>query len=441
MSQETPTPTQPERPRSKHFGRFDQSFFVRMTTEYLLFLILVVIFELGLRFAIVQYEFRNEAESNVKLAARQLSHDVGNIVLNRGGPMAARTVYPILKRNFERAGLEVAIEPSAVTVASIQRLFGFRPRGLPAVWPSGQYVEGREELRAEEFCLQCHSDARIGDVLGNVVVRDYLDSRISDWWKDVQLTSSVNAVKILINSVMLFVLLRSLMAPLLSLRAAVSRMAKGEHLPQIHAKVNSSDEFGELANDLNLFLHRVNRLLMELRRVASKVISMNDRLRRSTMRAKDQVMMLESSLLSAIPPAGTLNSSDPIATGLQQLADRFARLEPSVEVVEETPEPSQVALGDQIRQMQEGWEQWRSLLERLPHLIHRTHELRHTIEQVEHLEGAMNEIAESGKKIAERMLSRAPGSSTGAVPFRRRVRRVGWGECGVAVPAGPCRVA
>ena len=77
--------------------------------------------------------------------------------------MAARTVYPILHKNLTDLGFEVAIVPSKMTVSSIASVFDFTPRGLVPTWSEGPHHEATVELRAEEFCQQCHIEAEIGD--------------------------------------------------------------------------------------------------------------------------------------------------------------------------------------------------------------------------------------------------------------------------------------
>lgn len=116
-------------PDLRHLGRFDKSFFVRMVASFLLFTLAVAVVELGFRLGVLWYDFHRTDRDQAQLTAERVANDVRSIMLNRGGPVASRTVYPILARTFEQAGLRVAIEPSPVTTASIRKLFGFEPRG------------------------------------------------------------------------------------------------------------------------------------------------------------------------------------------------------------------------------------------------------------------------------------------------------------------------
>ena len=68
------------------------------------------------------------------------------------------------------------------------------------------------------------------------------------------------------------------MAPLLSLRNTVSRLARGLIDLSPRAKVNGADEFGELAQDLNYFLDRINLVVTDLDQILNKVVDASGRL-------------------------------------------------------------------------------------------------------------------------------------------------------------------
>ena len=68
------------------------------------------------------------------------------------------------------------------------------------------------------------------------------------------------------------------MAPLLSLRSTVSRLARGLMDLSPRAKVTGADEFGELAQDLNHFLDRINVVVTDLDQILSKVVEAGSRL-------------------------------------------------------------------------------------------------------------------------------------------------------------------
>lgn len=355
-SQEDPSTGPSEGDVVDHMGRFDHSFFVRMIVGFLLLTLAVAVLEVGLRFGAVVWEFQREDPERAQTAARELADDVRSIMLNEGGPVASRTVYPILERNFRRDGLRIAVRPSEVTESSIRELYGFDPEGISRDWPDGRFREGTEVLRAEEFCIRCHVDAEPGDLLGRVTVRAYLDTRLDGWLEDLQLTASLNLAKAGIHTVILFLLLRVLMAPLLSLRSAVARLGLGSAGLRTRARVVSADEFGELAHDLNTFLDRVTELLADLRRTTGRTVALNNRL-----------------------------------TGLAH--DTHRQLERVMEAVNEA-----------LPKDEEAWTRAGPEAAKLPRVLHEVHELRHHVQGIGFLEEQLQEVAEDGERLLARLL-------------------------------------
>lgn len=239
-------------------GGFSDSFLVQMIRDFFILLVAFMAIEFGFKLALSLYEFDREDQGKVRIAAEQLANDVRAIMLNSGGPVAARTVYPILERNHAELDLIIAIEPSEVTVESIEERFGFTPNGLPANWPDGRFREYTVSLEAEAFCIACHAKAAVGDMLGRVTVRSYPGSHLSGWWNDVQFSSVLALGKITLHTVVLFFLLKARLAPLLSLRNVLGRLSRAGFDLSERVPVRSRDEFGELAHDLNLFLDRLS---------------------------------------------------------------------------------------------------------------------------------------------------------------------------------------
>ncbi|MFM7698983.1 MAG: HAMP domain-containing protein [Limnohabitans sp.] len=260
------------------FGRFEQSFMFHMIRDFFLLLIVVAGLELGIRYAVVVYDFKNNEPQLVERAAHQLADDVKSIMLNSGGPTAARTVYPIMNRNYDDLGLSIAVVPSDITIESIKQTFKLDPMGLKQQWPEGDNAESTVQLKAEQFCLTCHVKAKVGDVLGTVFVRSYFSRKETNWWHEVRVTASALSIKIVIHTIVLFILLQVRMEPLLALRATAASLAKGVMNLSPRTKVNSNDEFGELAQDFNHFLDRVKQIVQDLDGILSEVVSVGSRL-------------------------------------------------------------------------------------------------------------------------------------------------------------------
>lgn len=271
MAQQAGTPVQA-------VGSFEQSFMFHMIRDFFLLLLVVAAVELAIRYAVLRYNFAQAEPARVARAAEQLANDVRSIMLNSGGPTAALTVYPILHRNYDDLGLSIAVLPSAVTVESMRTTRNMDAQGLPARWVAGEHREASVAMKAEQFCLGCHVKARVGDVLGTVTVRSYLERKEAVWWQEVRLTAAALSLKILAHTVVLFLLMKVRMEPLLALRSTVSGLAKGVMDLSPRAAVRSEDEFGELAQDLNHFLDRIVVVVHDLDRILSEVVAVGVRL-------------------------------------------------------------------------------------------------------------------------------------------------------------------
>lgn len=262
--------------KSPLIGRFDQSFLIHMIRDFFVLLVLVTVLEFALKAGMVYYGFRVQGPEVVQAAAGTIADDVRSIMRNEGGPVAARTLYPILERNWGDLGYRIAITPSPVTVTSIEVGFSFVPEGIPqGDWPARQHNIARQPITAEPFCLACHTEAKVGDVLGAVVVRRDLATDFAEWVSDMRLTATLSVGKIVLHSVLLFLILRARLEPLLGLRAVVSNLARAYGGLTHRAEIRTADEFGVLARDLNLFLDRVCKLMEELDAVLARVVAVN----------------------------------------------------------------------------------------------------------------------------------------------------------------------
>jgi len=279
-------------------GGFEQSFVFHMIRDFFLLLLLVAAAELGVRYLALRYDFAINEPARVDSATQKLAQDIKAIMLNSGGPLAAQTVYPILNRNYEDLGLSIAVLPSTVTVESMRATFNMEVQGLLPQWPDGAHQQGLVTVQAEQFCLNCHVKAKVGDVLGVVAVRSYLARKEAIWWQEVRLTAAALSLKILVHTVVLLLLLRVRMAPLLALRSTVSGLAKGVMDLTPRAQVRTHDEFGELAQDLNHFLDRIGQVVRDLDRILGEVVAVGQRLGSLNLGLEQQLDDLREASLS-----------------------------------------------------------------------------------------------------------------------------------------------
>ena len=248
-----------------------------MIKDFFFVLILVSIIEFALKAGSVYWDYQVNGESQALSVAEEISENVVSIMTNSGGPVAARTVYPILEKAWTDLGYEIAIVPSALTVESIEKTFGFEAEGIPIHGMADEeHKSATVEILASEVCTSCHVGAVAGDVLGHITVRNYLGRDFAMWWEDVKLSLGLAIGKIVLHSILLFLILRARMEPLLRLRSVVSTLSKAYTDLNQRAEVRTADEFGVLARDLNVFLDRISRLVEELDTVLHKVVDVND---------------------------------------------------------------------------------------------------------------------------------------------------------------------
>lgn len=281
-------------------GRFEQSFVFHMIRDFFLLLVLVAVVELGIRYALLLYDFRNAEPARVDRAAKALAEDVKSIMLNSGGPLAAQTVYPILNRNYADLGLAIAVLPAEVTVQSMKATRNMQAVGLAPRWPAGEHMAASVDLKAEQFCLGCHVKAQVGDVLGTVTVRSYLERKEQAWWQEVRLTAGALSLKIIAHTLLLLVLLKVRMEPLLALRATVAALSKGVMNLAPRARVKTVDEFAELAEDLNHFLDRITVLVHDLDQILGEVVAVGGRLGAVTRGIEQQFDTLRAAALAQV---------------------------------------------------------------------------------------------------------------------------------------------
>lgn len=276
-----------------NYERFDQSFVVHMIRDFFLMLLLVAFVELLFRFFLVWNEFQNDRQHETKIATEVLAADVERLMVNSGGPVAARTVYPMFKTNYEKQGFFISIKPSNVTIKSIEETFQFTPLGISSIFEEGDHHSYTVQIRAEEFCISCHVYANPGDILGSVTVRSYFSHDLNQWWSEVKLIGFFGLGKIVFHTIVLFLLLKIRMEPLLVLRGAVGQLAKAGSNLGVRALVKSHDEFGSLARDLNLFLDRMQDITQDLLGVLNRIHDLNQRLGQTQENLKHRAQKVE----------------------------------------------------------------------------------------------------------------------------------------------------
>lgn len=419
--------------------RFDESFLIRTIRDFFLALIVVIVLELGFRFLLVLYDYYLEEKRETDLVAERLASSVKSIMLNSGGPIAARTVYPILQNNLADLGFEVAIVPSKMTVSSIEAVFDFSPRGIVPDWSEGAHHEATVQLRAEEFCQQCHIESAIGDVLGHVTVHKTLLSHLERWWHEVQVAGMIGMVNILLHTVVLYLLLKARMAPVLALRDAIGLLAKAGSDLTVRAGVLSRDEFGQLARDVNLFIDRIAQITEDLLRVLINLQDLNNRLNRIRVDMEEQSDVLHGK----VDDATKLATKDGAQLGVvtqewEQTVDALSALLADLSARGELPQDT----SDRLQQAVGAWRRVASearasgvrrktVTASLVELGQDLGAVSHLISDMAVLEERMTALAQEGQILLKRLLPSAqptagdPTSSSAETAGRSIPRPVG----------------
>lgn len=400
-------------------NRFEQSFVYRMIRDFFLLLVAVAAVELGIRYLALLYQFRTAEPQRVNRAAEQLASDVKSIMLNSGGPLAAQTVYPILNRNYDDLGLSIAVEPSQATVESMRITFKMEALGLKARWPEGAHQQAAAVLKAEQFCLNCHVKAQVGDVLGTVTVRSYLARKEESWWQEVRVTAGALTVKILVHTFLLLLLLKVRMEPMLALRGTVAALAKGVMDLRPRARVASDDEFGDLATDLNHFLDRVALIVHDLDRILSQVVSVGERLGSVNRRLEGQLDGLRSASVTALADAAqrgvqarvaAAHEAGAFAVLLRALEDKLAAQQLPAGAAERIREPIE-SLREPIERLRQRFDEvGRALEQALPPVpaaraqAAEYEAFAQSLREMAVLESTMQAVAESGQLLLQRLV-------------------------------------
>ncbi len=396
----------------KERGFFERSFMFRMIRDFFLLLVIVAVLELGLRYIAILYEFKNNEPIRVQQVAINLSNDIRSIMLNAGGPTAARTIYPIIDKNYHDLGFLVAVEPSQITVDSIKVSQGMDAFGLQQVWPVGHHTESKVEIAAEQYCLGCHIKAKVGDVLGTVTVRSYFDRKLDVWLDEVRVAAGVLSVNILIHTLVLFFLLKIRMQPLLNLRSTVSSLARGLMDISPRTKTRSEDEFGDLANDLNHFLDRIALVVKDLDVILSEVLVVGDRLKVLTKQLDSQCREMREMLFPMETEGAGSNELELVAA---RESGAMKTLRASADKIKEKGGTRSKVIVDQyddlIEQLHGSFEELHDSVKRCAELerkrgknIDRYDLFMNALKEMALLEASMQRVAKNGRETLRRIV-------------------------------------
>ena len=217
--------------------------------------------------------------------------------------------------------------------------------------------------------------------------------------------------KIVLHSVLLFLILRARMEPLLRLRAVVSSLSKVYGALDQRAEIRTEDEFGVLARDLNIFLDRINRLISEFNQVLQRVVTVNDDivtvqgdLRGQIDRVVTGVRRLERDAMLAAKREQRLSNDwfTAIRASVQALDERLAKAGdiPQADALRQARRAVVASAETQLATSE-------SLFETLATVGDGTKNLKGAMSKMTRLEERMKTIIETGGTLLRRLQPRA----------------------------------
>ncbi|MDD5053417.1 MAG: methyl-accepting chemotaxis protein [Sulfuricurvum sp.] len=126
-------------------------------------------------------------------------------------------------------------------------------------------------LIATDECMMCHTNAKVGDVLG---VMD-LEYSLEDLEKDISVMTTKTVLTMIIGAIftiliLMMILRRIIGTPLNELLQRVKDLSGGEGDLTARLSVNSEDELGEIAKNINLFIEKIRQVVETVLATASE---------------------------------------------------------------------------------------------------------------------------------------------------------------------------
>ncbi|MEF3191799.1 MAG: methyl-accepting chemotaxis protein [Campylobacterales bacterium] len=142
-------------------------------------------------------------------------------------------------------------------------------KGTNLITEEGKTLKLLSPLVATQECLTCHSNAKVGDVLG---VMD-LDYSLEGLENDIATMTTRTSLTMILSSLvttilLLWVLKRIVGKPIDDLLRHIKDLASGEGDLTARVAVKSEDELGEVAHNINLFIEKIQRIVTTVQETA-----------------------------------------------------------------------------------------------------------------------------------------------------------------------------
>jgi methyl-accepting chemotaxis protein len=215
------------------------------------------------------------------------------------------------------------------------------------------------------------------------------------------------------------------MEPLLSLRATTAALAKGVMNLSPRAQVNSADEFGEFASDLNHFLDRVKLIIHDLDKILGEVVSVGARLGMLNSHLEQQLDELRELAVDASNNEVQRNLATQVAVARESGA--FEILISTLDGLLSNPHihnADSAALRELLVKLKRSFDEVNKVLKDTslpPNLVRQQSAqylaFSHSLREMALLEASMQKVAESGQLVLKRLEDSSAsnaGASTGS---------------------------
>jgi len=146
-------------------------------------------------------------------------------------------------------------------------------------------------LIAEQDCLACHVTSKKDDVLG-VMDMTFSFADIDSYIKEVSWELLVIfIISLMVTSVLImFVLKRVVGNPLLILLERIKNLSGGNGDLTARVKINSQDEMGEIANYINIFIEKIQSIILTSQKISQSVEHTSEKLNINTVEFSNGVV-------------------------------------------------------------------------------------------------------------------------------------------------------
>ncbi|WP_428738631.1 methyl-accepting chemotaxis protein [Sulfurimonas sp.] len=306
----------------------------------------------------------NTAKQSLKMLSESIFQTMTTSMM-MGDPAIVQQTYENAKKIDGIQDLDIAKSKAVIEVYAPEEKFTTDPlivdvinnkttKVLETSEDSHHMIRLIKPMMAEERCLQCHYNSKVGDVLGAmdlVLSMDKNDAEITKTNTTLVITLIILAIVFMFISSLFF--MREIINPLKTLKAKISDLISGDKDLTKRLEVKEGNEFGDAAKEVNNFIEMIQATINEVKsqgkqniKIASEIEHASHVIREATQQEKalvdqtgqkgiDIQNVLEETLQTAASTQATIEEAD---TGLTNAKVSLATLSSEVELFVQSEE-------------------------------------------------------------------------------------------------------